>query len=142
MAKRITVALVDDYDGKSDADESINFGLDGVNYEIDLSDANAAQLRKDLNKWIEHARRVGGRTIRRRPSVSTSVRGDSREIREWARANGYELSSRGRVRADIVRAFNAAQEQPAETPAPKKATRKVAARKKSSNVVEFSSAGS
>lgn len=142
MAKKVTIALVDDYDGESPATESVIFGLDGVNYEIDLCDDNAAELRADFNKWIEHARRVSGRTIRRRPSVSTSVRGDSREIREWAKAQGYELSSRGRVKAEIVRAYNAAQAEPAEKPAPKKATRKVAARKKSSNAVQFSSAGS
>lgn len=64
MAKKITVTLVDDIDGKPAA-ESIELRLDGVVYEIDLSSKNAAKLRGDLAVWIEHARKVVGDHARR-----------------------------------------------------------------------------
>jgi hypothetical protein len=61
MAKKVTVTLVDDFDGAGAADETVEFGLDGVTYEIDLSSKNAAKLRNDLKQWVEAGRRVGGR---------------------------------------------------------------------------------
>lgn len=53
MAKKVTVTLVDDFDGEATADETVEFGLDGVTYEIDLSAKNAAKLRNDLKQWVE-----------------------------------------------------------------------------------------
>ncbi|WP_457160213.1 histone-like nucleoid-structuring protein Lsr2 [Mycobacteroides abscessus] len=111
MAKKVTVTLVDDVDGEAAADESVEFGIDGVTYEIDLSSKNAEQLRKQLSVWIEHARRVSGRRSgnlgsgRRRPSVD---RAQSAAIREWASKNGHTVSSRGRIPAEVIEAFNAA----------------------------------
>ena len=61
MAKKVTVTLVDDFDGDAAADETVEFGLDGVTYEIDLSSKNAKKLRDDLKAWVEKGRRVGGR---------------------------------------------------------------------------------
>src|SRR6202000_314968 len=61
MAKKVTVTLVDDFDGAGAADETVEFGLDGVTYEIDLSNKNAAKLRGDLKQWVAAGRRVGGR---------------------------------------------------------------------------------
>ena len=61
MAKKVTVTLVDDFDGSGAADETVEFGLDGVTYEIDLSSKNAAKLRNDLKQWVAAGRRVGGR---------------------------------------------------------------------------------
>ena len=53
MAKKVTVTLVDDFDGEGAADETVEFGLDGVSYEIDLSSKNAAKLRNDLKQWVD-----------------------------------------------------------------------------------------
>src|SRR4029079_4615024 len=61
MAKKVTVTLVDDFDGEGSADETVEFGLDGVSYEIDLSSKNASKLRADLKQWVDAGRRVGGR---------------------------------------------------------------------------------
>lgn len=61
MAKKVTVTLVDDFDGSGAADETVEFGLDGVTYEIDLSTKNATKLRGDLKQWVAAGRRVGGR---------------------------------------------------------------------------------
>ena len=63
MAKKVTVTLVDDFDGEGAADETVEFGLDGVSYEIDLSAKNAAKLRNELKPWLEAGRRVGGRFL-------------------------------------------------------------------------------
>ena len=110
MAKKVTVTLVDDFDGEGAADETVEFGLDGVSYEIDLSSKNAAKLRNDLKQWVEAGRRVGGR---RRGRSAGSGRGraaidreQSAAIREWARRNGHNVSTRGRIPADVIDAFH------------------------------------
>jgi len=112
VAKKVTVTLVDDFDGEASADETVEFGLDGVSYEIDLSTKNAKKLREDLKVWVEKGRRVGGR---RRGRASGSGRGratidreQSAAIREWARRNGHNVSTRGRIPADVIDAFHAA----------------------------------
>jgi Lsr2 len=115
MAKKVTVTLVDDFDGEGNADETVEFGLDGVTFEIDLTTKNAAKLRADLTKWIDAGRRVGGRR-RGRGAVAGAGRGgrasidreQSAAIREWARRNGHNVSTRGRIPADVIDAFHAA----------------------------------
>lgn len=108
MAQRVQVILVDDVSG-GEAAETVEFGLDGVTYEIDLSDANAAQLRDALAPWVGHARRSGGRRQTRRRSGSTPNAGtDLGQVREWGRANGYKVSDRGRVPQEVQDAYRAA----------------------------------
>ena len=92
MAKKVTVSFVDDLDGKTAADETVAFTLDGVAYEIDLSTKNAKKLRAALQPWIEAGRRVGGRrrNDRRREQDSdraTRVRGHPR-VGAYARLSG------------------------------------------------------
>ncbi len=111
MAKKVTVTLVDDFDGEGNADETVEFGLDGITYEIDLTTKNAAKLRADLKKWIDSGRRVGGR--RRSRAAVAGGRGSidreqSAAIRDWARRNGHNVSTRGRIPADVIDAFHAA----------------------------------
>lgn len=60
MAKTVIVKLTDDLDG-SEAEETVAFSVDGKAYEIDLSAANAAAFRKDLDKYLSKARPVGRR---------------------------------------------------------------------------------
>ncbi len=112
MAKKVTVTLVDDFDGDGPADETVEFSIDGVSYEIDLSAKNAKKLRDDLKQWIEAGRRVGGRRRGRsggpgrgRASID---REQSAAIREWARRSGHKVSTRGRIPAEIIEAFHAA----------------------------------
>lgn len=113
MAKKVTVTLVDDVDGKTAADESVEFAIDGITYEIDLSSKNADKLRDQLSAWVEHARKVSGRR-RGRASLGTNRkragidREQSAAIREWASKNGHAISSRGRIPAEVIDAFNAA----------------------------------
>lgn len=109
MAQRVQVLLVDDIDGV-DAAETVLFGLDGVAYEIDLSSGNATALRDDLAKWVGHARRSGGRksTGRRRSTGASPRRSDLSKVREWGRDNGFTVSGRGRVSAELQAAYDKA----------------------------------
>lgn len=121
MATMTTVTLVDDLDG-TEAEESVSFAIDGANYEIDLSDENATRLRDSLAVFVANARRVDGarRGTRGRSrgaapaakAAKTSRSAPDREqtaaIREWARANGHEVSERGRLSAAVLQAFDEA----------------------------------
>ncbi|ADU47173.1 histone-like nucleoid-structuring protein Lsr2 [Intrasporangium calvum] len=109
MAQRVEVVLIDDVDG-GPADETVSFAIDGVSYEIDLSDKNAARLRDELASWTGHARRSGGsRGGRRRGSAGGGAkRNDLASVREWARANGHQVSDRGRISAEIQAAYDKA----------------------------------
>ena len=112
MAKKVTVTLVDDFDGEGAADETVEFSLDGVSYEIDLSVKNAQKLRDELKLWIDAGRRVGGRR-RGRPGIpgrgrASIDREQSAAIRDWARRNGHKVSTRGRIPAEVIDAFHAA----------------------------------
>lgn len=106
MAQRVHIVLEDDLDGSS-ADETVMFGLDGANYEIDLSAKNAAKLRDALAKYVGAARRTQARG-RRSTGRSRASGSKASVVREWARANGYEVSDRGRVPADVRSAYDAA----------------------------------
>lgn len=102
MAQRVQIILEDDFDG-GEADETVAFGLDGSDYEIDLSSANASKLRDALAPWVAAARKTGGRRVRR--SVRQAAGPGSAEIRAWAQENGYQVSSRGRVPAEVREAY-------------------------------------
>jgi hypothetical protein len=112
MVKKVTVSLVDDLDGASAADETVEFAIDGVSYELDLSSKNARDLLNDLRKWIDAARRVGGRRKARFGGAIrvSSSRDETPVIREWARRSGYPLAVRGRIPFNIVDAYRAAHE--------------------------------
>jgi hypothetical protein len=112
MAQKTIVSLIDDLDGEG-ADETVRFGLDGAPYEIDLSEKNATKLRESLAPFVAAARRTGGRQTQSRRGTRTSYRrtgGTDRtaDIREWARANGYTVSDRGRIASNIVEAYDKA----------------------------------
>lgn len=107
MAQKVHIVLVDDLDG-SEAEETVTFGLDGVSYEIDLNTANAAKLRDSITPFLGSARRVGGRKGSRKGAGRTDLGPSPKEVRDWARSNGWELSDRGRVPAEVREAFDAA----------------------------------
>ena len=105
MAQKVSVEFLDDLDGKL-AVETITFGLDGRDYEIDLSAKNAKALRAALEAWISAGRRVGGRRARATTLVETGV--DNQAVRAWAASNGIELSARGRISKDVIDQYHAA----------------------------------
>jgi hypothetical protein len=106
MAQKVNIVLVDDIDG-SDASETVSFALDGASYEIDLNAANAAKLRDALATYVGHARKVGGRRPAGRRGAAAGGPA-AKEVRAWARDNGYDLPDRGRIPADAQAAYAAA----------------------------------
>ncbi len=108
MAKQTITKLIDDLD-RGEADETVKFGLDGVQYEIDLSAKNAAKLREALAPYINagtKAARPAAAGARRRGTQSLD-REQNRAIREWARSKGKEISDRGRIPEEIVAEYHA-----------------------------------
>lgn len=118
MAKK--VVLIDDVSGETIDDTlgggTVRFSVEGKNYAIDLGVKNTEAFHKDLEKWIAHAAEEGGST-RGRPRGSGAGKGatasgrpkeELQAIREWAGKNGFEVSPRGRVKADIIDAFDKA----------------------------------
>jgi hypothetical protein len=106
MAQKIQTLFIDDLDG-SEATGTVRFGLDGTDYEIDLSTAHSAELRNALEQYIRHARRTG--TARRAPrsrNGNSSV--DTAKVRDWAKDQGIEIKDRGRVPATVVEKYQAA----------------------------------
>jgi Lsr2 len=109
MAQRIQAYFIDDIDG-SEAEGTVRFGLDGAEYEIDLSTAHAKELRNTLERYIQAARRVTGAGSRRarRERNAPADRPSSTEVRSWAREQGIEVKDRGRIPAEVVVKFRAA----------------------------------
>ena len=114
MAQQTTVRFIDDLDG-SDASGTFDFSLEGRNYQIDLSDENAARLRDALAPYIGAARKAGGRGRGRTPRQTAvadkptrSSREETAAIRGWARENGHQVSDRGRIPKSVIEAYQAA----------------------------------
>ena len=115
MAQKIQTLLIDDLDGK-EAEGTVRFGLDGAEYEIDLSAKHAEAMRKALEPYVSAARRASGPVARRpgrsgRRAATAAAGPDSTAVREWAKAQGIEVKDRGRVPAELVVKFKAATQQ-------------------------------
>lgn len=108
MAKKVQVILIDDIDG-SEAEETIEFGIDGVNYQIDLNAKNASSLRKALEPYVDAGHRVSGARKRTRAKSGTATGGDAAAVRAWARDNGHDVPARGRIPAAVKEAYEAAR---------------------------------
>jgi hypothetical protein len=114
VAQRTVVQLTDDLDGKAIPEgkgETVRFGVDGQDYEIDLSEKNAQALRDVVGKYVVAGRRVGGGSRGGSRSRGSSARNrdyDPKAVRAWAEAQGLEVSARGRVPADLVARFQEA----------------------------------
>ena len=110
MAQRTQVILEDDIDG-GPADETVTFALQGAQYEIDLNSKNAQKLIKALEPFTTAARKTGGRRSSSSPGRSTRGGADKAQLaqmREWGKANGYKVSDRGRVSAELQEAYHRA----------------------------------
>ncbi|MEV0734159.1 Lsr2 family protein [Polymorphospora sp. NPDC050346] len=114
MARQVITTLIDDLDGKP-ADRTVEFGIDGVNHTIDLSEANAGKLRTALDPYIEAGRRLGRggpASFMNRPASRSATapnrRQENREIRDWAAQNGLEVSERGRIPQEVLDAYRTA----------------------------------
>jgi hypothetical protein len=112
MAQKVTVQLVDDLDDSpitEGAGRTIEFSFDGSSYEIDLSNENVDAFRDAISDYVAAARKVGARRGGNAPRAAQKrPAGDLSKIREWAKENGYEVSSRGRIAAQVQEAYAAA----------------------------------
>jgi hypothetical protein len=113
VAKRTIHVLVDDLDG-GDADETVKFAIDGIQYEIDLSKKNANKLREVLSPYVTAGTRVGrggvlagGRAASRARGGTGGDRDQNKAIREWAQGKGIQVSDRGRIKQEVVDRYNA-----------------------------------
>jgi Lsr2 len=114
MAQKVQTLFIDDIDG-GEAEGTVRFGLDGTEYEIDLSAKNAEALRKALAPYLGVARRASG-SAARRPTrggrrAASAGGTDPIAVREWAKSQGIEVKDRGRVPAELVVKFKAATGQ-------------------------------
>jgi hypothetical protein len=107
VAKQTITKLIDDMDD-TDADETVRFGLDGNQYEIDLSTKNAAKLRQVLQPYVDAGKRVRGAAApaRRRGAPALTDRAQNKAIREWARSKRKKISDRGRIPEEIVAEYH------------------------------------
>lgn len=102
---------IDDLDGTEGA-QTVTFALGPDTFEIDLSEKNAAALRKALTPYIEAGRRRAGSAKKstpkraHRPAAEVTANNDA--IREWARRNQLAVSDRGRIPRDVITAFEEA----------------------------------
>ncbi len=155
MSRRTLVVMTDDIDGQ-DADETVRFALDGIEYEIDLRHANANKLRAAMEPFVGAARKLGKSTVsRRQVPIPTGRRQDSwlgsklahsqtyspeakrerQECRDWAFGHGVVIPSRGRIANDVWEAFKSKDPTKLpgyKAPKPTKAA-KVAAAKSNGN---------
>ncbi|WP_454698260.1 histone-like nucleoid-structuring protein Lsr2 [Arthrobacter humicola] len=105
MAKRVITTLEDDLDG-SEANETITFAIDGAEYEIDLNNAHASELREAMTKYTAVARKTAGRARpARRAGAGIS---DTKAVRAWAIENSIPVNTRGRIQADVMVRYAAA----------------------------------
>ena len=104
MSSKVIVILEDDLDGTK-ADQTVEFGLDGAAYAIDLSDDNTKMLRGALEGYVSKARKVSGKRSTNR-KASSAV--DLKAVHAWAASNGIELSSRGRLPASVLQQYRSA----------------------------------
>ena len=119
MARKTVVALVDDLTGETAEDIStVEFTVDGMAYELDLTDDNSAKLRDTLSPYIRASRKVGGRhrggtrpdrVINSSGSTAGYHRETLKAIRAWAKQNGHRVSDRGRLSAEVLQAWQSAQ---------------------------------
>jgi Lsr2 len=124
--QRVEVQLEDDLTG-GPADETVEFGVGGRYYELDLSARHAADFRHLLAPFVEHARPLGGHRSRT-PARTAASRERSREIRAWAEQQGIDISERGRLPGNVIEQYSIVHspDQGGRTSARRSATRPAA----------------
>lgn len=113
MAKKVVVQLVDDIDQQpiEDDGEHITFAVDGTDYEIDLGPHNAAEFRRTIGYYVDYAAKVTSASPTARKASKSSGRRSPEEtkaVREWAVASGFDVSARGRIPSEVQTAYDAA----------------------------------
>ena len=110
MATHVRTELIDDLDASTDGVESHRFAFDGVDYEIDLTEANLRRLRDALAPFTTAGRRLPTSVVRRRRGNGTSGGSDAPAVRAWWAANADRLHlpahrGRGSIPAQVRQAY-------------------------------------
>lgn len=111
MAQKVNVVLVSDLSGAEIEDgkgETVSFALDGVQWELELTNKEADKFRGLFQDYVAVARKTGGRAKRGSGSAKSSNREELQQMREWLRANGHEVSDRGRISQELQDIYRAA----------------------------------
>jgi Lsr2 len=114
MAQKVSIVFEDDLEG-GPAHETMQFVVEGVEYEIDLNKKNAAAFREHFAPYIQHARKAGPGQ-RRRQGRTSSSRQRSENVRSWAKQRGIAVSDRGRIPASVLDQWVAAGKPPPGPP--------------------------
>ncbi len=118
MAQKVQVLLTCDLDEEEvEAAETVTFGFDGSSYAIELCNTHLDEFNEWMQGYIGAARRADGPRRRSRSAGSpargrSGANGDVTEvgtIRQWARSNGFKVSDRGRIAAEVRDAFEASR---------------------------------
>lgn len=108
MAQKVSIQLVSDMSG-GEADETVTFALDGTTYELDLTSKESDKFKGLFQDYIAVARKVsGGRGKKGSGSSGKSGRSDLADVRAWAKEQGMDVSERGRVRQEVLDAYDSA----------------------------------
>jgi hypothetical protein len=115
VAQQTTVRFIDDLDG-SEASGTFDLSLDGRDYQIDLSDENAAKLRDALSPFLAAARKAGGRGVQPCSWPASAgcgqahpfePRGDPRDPRVGSSKRAPD-ERRGRIPKSVIDAYQTA----------------------------------
>jgi hypothetical protein len=106
MATIKSVVVEDDLDGTPGA-ETVRFAFQGVSYEIDLTEGNAAKFAEVITPFVQASRKAGTRKAVAAPAANKS-RADRAAARAWAQKSGFPVGQRGRIPASVLEAYEAA----------------------------------
>ncbi len=109
MATRQITVFEDDLDG-SHADETVTFSIDGTTFEIDLNTEHAEELRGAFQMYVEAGRKLRNSARSTSRQATNTRETTTAQVRAWAQRQGLSVNARGRIQADIIASYHAAQE--------------------------------
>lgn len=105
MSRHTKVIILDDLDGQTPADETIDFGVDGKNYQIDLTADHASEFRDVISRYTQVSRKASTKNTVPAPRNGKVRQADPKDVREWARSEGLDVAARGRISSRLVEQY-------------------------------------
>lgn len=106
MAQKTVTLTTDDFTGKELRDEdrvTVPFSFDGSNYFVDTTREGAEKVHEMIQPLLDIAQSDSTRVSNRQV--------DPKRARQWAREQGMDVPSRGRLPLSIVEAYREALEK-------------------------------
>jgi hypothetical protein len=115
MAKKTIEIITSDLSGEeleAGQGQTILFSVGDSAYSVDLTDDEAKEFHETLGKYTSVASRRSGRPSAQSRKASGSGRTSEElsHIRAWAKSNGHDVSERGRIKAEVIEAFDKAND--------------------------------